>query len=53
MGSDCISSCAYLFTFQSQKDHHRTNIQSQDPLQEISAAVAESLPCLHRLQEVL
>ena len=30
-----------------------TNIQSQDPLREIPAASAESLPCLHRLQEGL
>ena len=28
-----------------------TNIQSQDPLREIPAASAESLPCLHRLHE--
>ena len=44
---------AYLFTFQSRKKHHRTNIQSQDPLREIPAASAESLPCLHRLQEAV
>ena len=31
----------------------RTTIQSQNPLREISAASAESLPCLHRLQEGL
>ena len=37
----------------SRKEHHRTNILSQDPLREISAASAESLPCLHRLQEGL
>ena len=35
------------------KKHHRTNIQSQDPLREIPAASTESLPCLHRLQEGL
>ena len=39
--------------FQSRKEHHRTNIQSQDSLREIPAASAESLPCLHRLQEGL
>ena len=44
---------AYLFTFQSRMEHHRTNIKSQDPLREIPAASAESLPCLHRLQEGL
>ena len=37
----------------SRKEHHRTNIQSQDPRREIPAASAESLPCLHRLQEGL
>ena len=31
----------------------RTNIQSQNPLRKIPAASAESLPCLHRLQEGL
>ena len=31
----------------------QTNIQSQDPLREIPAASAESLPCLHRLQDGL
>ena len=30
-----------------------TNIQSQDPLRKIPAASAESLPCLHKLQEGL
>ena len=35
------------------REHHRTSIQSQDPLREIPAASAESLPCLHRLQEGL
>ena len=35
------------------KEHHRINIQSQDPLREIPAASTESLPCLHRLQEGL
>ena len=44
---------AYLFTFQSRKENDRTNIQSQNPLREIPAASAESLPCLHRLQEGL
>ena len=44
---------AYLFTFQSRKEQHRTNIQSQDPRWKIPAASAESLPCLHRLQEIL
>ena len=39
--------------FQSRKEHHRTNIQSQEPLREIPAASAESLPCLHRRQEGL
>ena len=39
--------------FQSRKEHHRTNIQSQDPRREIPAASADSLPCLHRLQEDL
>ena len=42
-----------ILRFQSRKDHHRTNIQSQDPLREIHAASAESLPRLHRLQEGL
>ena len=37
----------------SRKEHHRTNIRSQYPLREIPAASAESLPCLHRLQEGL
>ena len=37
----------------SRKEHHRTNIQSQDPLREIPTASAESLPYLHRLQEGL
>ena len=39
--------------FQSRKEHHRTNIQSHDPLRQIPAASAESLPCLHRRQEGL
>ena len=43
--------CRRTCKFQSRKEHHRTNIQSQDPLWEIPAASAESLPCLHRLQE--
>ena len=30
-----------------------TDIQSRDPLREIPAASAESLPCLHRLEEGL
>ena len=37
----------------SGKEHHRTNIQSPDPLREIPAASAESLPCLHKVQEGL
>ena len=37
--------------FRARMEHHRKNIQSQDPLREIPAASAESLPCLHRLQE--
>ena len=45
--------CRRASRFQSRKEHHRTNIQSQDPLREIPAASAESLPCLHRLQEGL
>ena len=45
--------CRRASRFQSQKEHHRTNIQSQDPLREIPAASAESLPCLHKLQEGL
>ena len=36
---------------QSRKEHHRTNIQSQDPMREIPAASAEYLPCIHRLQD--
>ena len=53
--------CRRASRFQSRKEHqrtniqsqehHRTNIQSQDPRREIPAASAESLPCLHRLQE--
>ena len=39
--------CRRASRFQSRKEHHRTNIQSQDPLREIPAA---SLPCLHSLQ---
>ena len=35
------------------KEHHRTNVQSQDHRPEIPAASAESPPCLHRLQESL
>ena len=54
MGSDCISSWSLLiFLLQSRKEHHRTNIQSQDPRREIPAASAESLPCLQWLQEGL
>ena len=45
--------CRRASRFQSRKEHHRTNIQSRDPLREIPAASAESLPCLHRLQEGL
>ena len=45
--------CRRASRFQSQKEHHRTNIQSRDPLREISAASAESLSRLHRLQEGL
>ena len=45
--------CRRASRFQSRKEHHRTNIQSQDPRREIPAASAESLPCLHRLQEGL
>ena len=36
-----------------RKEHHRTNIQSQDPLREIYATSAESLQSLYRLQEGL
>ena len=43
--------CRRASGFLSQKEHHRTNIQFQDPLLEIPAAPAECLPCLHRLQE--
>ena len=43
--------CRRASRFQSRKEHHRTNIQSQNPLREIPAWSAESLPCLHRLQE--
>ena len=45
--------CRRASRFQSRKEHHRTNIQSQDPLRKIPAASAESLPCLHRCQEGL
>ena len=45
--------CRRASRFQSRKEHHRTNIQSQDPLREIPAASTESLPCLQRLQEGL
>ena len=45
--------CRRASRFQSWKEHHRTNIQSQSPLREIPAASAESLSCLHRLQEGL
>ena len=45
--------CRRASRFQSRKEHHRTNIQSQDPLRVIPATSAESLPCLHRLQERL
>ena len=45
--------CRRASRIQSRKEHHRTNIQSQDPQREIPAASAESLPCLHRLQEGL
>ena len=45
--------CRRASRFQSRKEHHRTNIQSQDLRREIPAASAESLPCLHRLQEGL
>ena len=45
--------CRRASRFQSRTEHHRTNIQSQDPLREIPAASAESLPCFHRLQEGL
>ena len=45
--------CRRASRFQSRKEHHRTNIQSQDPLREIPAASAESLPCLHKPQEGL
>ena len=48
-----IDHCRRASRFQSRKEHHRTNIQSQDPLQKIPAASAESLTCLHRLQEGL
>ena len=40
--------CKRASRFHSRKEHHRTNIQSQDPLREIPAASAESLPCLRR-----
>ena len=43
--------CRRASKFQSRREHHRTNIRSQDPLREIPAASAESLSCLHRLQE--
>ena len=33
-----ISHCRRASRFQSRKEHHRTNIQSQDPLREIPAA---------------
>ena len=45
--------CRRASRFQSRKEHHRINVQSQDPLREIPAASTESLPCLHRLQEGL
>ena len=44
--------CRRASSFQSRKEHHRTNIRSQDPRRELSAASAESLPCLHRLLNV-
>ena len=34
--------CRRASRFQSRREHHRTNIQSQDPLREITAASAES-----------
>ena len=42
--------CRRAGGFQSRKEHHRTNIQSQDLRREIPAASAESLPCLRGLQ---
>ena len=45
--------CRRASRFQSRMEHHRTNIQSQDPLREILAASAECLPCLHRRQKGL
>ena len=37
--------CRRASRFQSRKEPHGTNIQSQDPLRETPAASAESLPC--------
>ena len=45
--------CRRASRFQSRNEHRRTNIQSKDPLREIPAASAESLPWLHRLHEGL
>ena len=45
--------CRRVSGCQSRKEQSRTNIQSQDPRGEIPAVSAESLPCLHRLQEGL
>ena len=43
--------CRRASRIQSRKKHDRTDIQSQDPLREIHATSAESLPCLHTLRE--
>ena len=48
-----IYHCRRASRFQSRKEHHRTNIRSQDPLREMPAASAASLPCPHRIQEGL
>ena len=45
--------CRRASRFQSRKEHHRTNIQSQDPRREIPAASVESPLGLHILQEGL
>ena len=38
---------------QSRKEHHRADLQSKNPLWEISPAPTRPLPCLNRLQEGL
>ena len=55
--ASCLSASNFTTGFShwwmpgSRKEHHRADLQSKNPLWEISPAPARPLPCLHRLQE--